>query len=182
MDQQLQLHDIHLPDDPNMWPLAIGWWILIVLAVILICLLFLKLKKYLYLKKHKRMLRNEYDVLEKKLSTAPDKSLIAETNVLLRRLALAYYPEQNIASLTGSDWLTFLDGSGNTHDFSRGAGRILIDAPYRSSQLENYNGDEFIPLIRNWVNRTINTKVNNRVIQSKKHKNSRFIGKVGGCL
>ena len=87
---------------------------------------------------------------------------IAETNVLLRRFALAYYPDQNIASLTGSDWLNFLDQSGKTQDFSRGAGRILIDAPYRAGQLENYNSDEFIPLIRKWINQTIQ--------------------KVGGCL
>ena len=25
----LELRDIHLPDDPSIWPLAFGWWILI---------------------------------------------------------------------------------------------------------------------------------------------------------
>ena len=83
-------------------------------------------------------------------------------NILLRRLALAYYPNASVASLTGGDWLKFLDESGNTLNFTRGAGRILIEAPYRSGKLENYNGDEFIPLIRKWVIKT-----------------SR---KVGGCL
>jgi len=160
--QSLQLHDIHLPGDPNIWPLAIGWWILIALALLLLIYAFKKIRRHLYVKKHKKMLRAEYAELEKKLKQSPDKNIIAETNILLRRLALAYYPNQNIASLTGGDWLSFLDTTGKTQDFSRGAGRILIDAPYRSGDLENYNGDEFVPLIHKWVNQTIR--------------------KVGGCL
>ena len=153
--QSLQLKDIHLPGDPSIWPLALGWWLLFALALFFMILLFFKIRKYLSLKNHKKRLHNEYMILEQKLTQAPDKNLIAETNVLLRRLALVYYPNDNVASLTGSDWLSFLDVSGNTQDFSRGAGRILIEAPYRSGDLENYNGDEFIPLIRKWVTKTI---------------------------
>jgi len=99
------------------------------------------------------VLFDEFFQVEKKLKNA-NKEAIAETNVLLRRLALAYYPDKAVASLTGIDWLKFLDESGNTQDFSRGAGRILIEAPYRSGNLENYNGEEFIVLIRQWVTET----------------------------
>lgn len=155
MDSQLQLHDIHLPADPNIWPLAIGWWILMLLFFMLAITCFLKVKKMLRIKEHRKILRAEYASLEKKLIASPDKNSIAETNVLLRRFALAYYPENNIASLTGDDWLHFLDQSIKTEDFSRGAGRILIEAPYRASELENYKSDEFIPLIHSWVEQTI---------------------------
>lgn len=153
--QSLQLKDIHLPANASAWPLALGWWLLILLALFVGIILFFKIKKYLKIKKHKLALKDEYLTLENKLNSSPTKDLIAETNILLRRLALAYYPEKNIASLTGGDWLSFLDTSANTQDFSKGAGRILIEAPYRSGQLENYNSDEFIPLIRKWVNQTI---------------------------
>jgi len=152
--QQLpQLKDIHLPTDPSIWPLALGWWLLMAVFLGVIVWLFFVIKKYLYIKRYKRMLFDELAKLEKKLKKSPDKSLVADTNILLRRIALAYYPNDSIASLTGADWLKFLDESGKTHNFSKGAGRILIEAPYRSGQLENYNGDEFIPLIRNWVTR-----------------------------
>ncbi|MGK0271279.1 MAG: hypothetical protein ACI88H_001937 [Cocleimonas sp.] len=163
MDPQLpQLKDIHLPDTPDIWPLALGWWLLLLLTLGLVVWIFLKAKKQLNIKKHKRMLFDELAQLEKKLKDSPNKNHVAEANILLRRLALVYYPTKKVASLTGSDWLTFLDETGNTRNFTRGAGRILIDAPYRSGQLENYNGDEFIPLIRNWVTKTSH--------------------KVGGCL
>ncbi len=179
--QSLQLHDIHLPGDPSIWPLAIGWWLLIAIALLLLVYLFIKVRRHLYIKKYKKMLRNEYAALEKKLKESPDKNHIAEANVLLRRFALAYYPDQNTASLTGSDWLSFLDTTGNTQDFSRGAGRILIDAPYRAGDLENYNEDEFIPLIHSWVNQTIRTRVNNRLVDFKQ-PNHKLAKKVGGCL
>ena len=157
-----QLHDIHLPTNPDIWPLALGWWLLLALILIAAVYLILKISKFLRIKRHKQLLINEYKSLETKLVESPNKNLITETNVLLRRLALAYYPNQNIASLTGSNWLDFLDVSGKTQDFSRGAGRILIDAPYRADELENYNGDEFIPLVRKWVMKTVNSSVKNR--------------------
>ncbi len=153
--QQLpQLKDIHLPADPSIWPLALGWWLLLALSLAIAVWFFFTGRKYLCIKKHKRMLFDELAQLEKKLTDSPDKSLVTETNILLRRLALAYYPNAKVASLTGGDWLKFLDESGNTRNFSRGAGRILIDAPYRSGELKNYNGDEFVPLIRKWVTKT----------------------------
>jgi len=105
---------------------------------------------------------DELTKLEEKLKDSPSKTHIAETNILLRRISLKYHPEANVASLTGGAWLEFLDQSGNTQNFSKGAGRILIDAPYRAGKLDNYNGDEFISLIRQWVT-----------------KNAQ---KVGGCL
>lgn len=153
--QVLQLKDIHIPRDVNIWPLAFGWWLLIGIVIVVLVALFLKTIKVVRIRKHKKLLREEYSLLEKKLTVSPSKETVAETNVLLRRLALAYYPNENVASLTGGDWLTFLDLSGSTQDFSRGAGRILIEAPYRDGALENYNGEEFIPLIRQWVNKTI---------------------------
>lgn len=179
--QELQLHDIHIPSDPNAWPFAIGWWILIALALCLLFYICLKIQRLFRIKKHKKLLHQEYSALEGKLQNKPDKDLIAEMNVFLRRLALAFYPNKNIASLTGADWLHFLDTSGKTHDFSRGAGRILIEAPYRSGQLENYNSDEFIPLVRNWVNSTIKKQVNSRAIRLNQ-QNLTNSKKVGGCL
>ena len=161
--QQLpQLKDIHLPDDPGIWPLALGWWFLMALFLAFIVYLFFVIRKQLLIRKHKRLLFDELAQLEKKLKESPNKIRVTETNIFLRRIALAYYPDANIASLTGGDWLKFLDKSGKTRNFTKGAGRILIEAPYRAGDLENYNGDEFIPLIRRWVKRNAQ--------------------KVGGCL
>lgn len=154
-----QLQDIHLPTSPGIWPLAIGWWILLTLIIFLGVWLLLRIRRQAKLKKQRDMIFSLLDNLEKKLKEKPGNDVIAEINTLMRQLAINYYPRNIIASLTGANWLDFLDLSGKTKNFSRGAGRILIDAPYQPEDhaggLQNFNKDEFIPLIRRWVKRLI---------------------------
>lgn len=49
---------------------------------------------------------------------------------ILRRTALAAWPREQIASLSGKDWLRFLDATGG-EGFVEGVGAALADAPYR---------------------------------------------------
>ncbi|MEL0438006.1 DUF4381 domain-containing protein [Phycobacter sp. K97] len=58
-----------------------------------------------------------------------DPTAIAE---VLRRAALAAFPRRDIASLSGEDWLAFLDQTGGCTDFRHGPGRALAFAPYQS--------------------------------------------------
>ncbi len=166
--ESLQLQDIHLPESASIWPLAIGWWILLFLILFASSWLIIKAIKRAKQRKHRRMILSKFEVLETKLKTNPSNATIAEINTLLRQLAITYYPRIEIASLTGSDWLQFLDKSGDTHEFSRGAGRILIEAPYQlekqldkqtnkqsEHKIENLNINEFTPLIKNWVKKVL---------------------------
>ena len=162
--ESLELQDIHLPAAADIWPLAIGWWILLALIVFIVGWLVIKLLQRTKRKKQQEKILAKFDILEEKLRKNPSNSIIAELNTLLRQLAITYYPRAEIASLTGADWLQFLDKSGNTHDFSRGAGRILIEAPYKKenqkeSQIENLNINEFLPLIRNWTEKIVRGNV-----------------------
>lgn len=58
----------------------------------------------------------------------------AQIAVLLRRTALAAYPRNRVAGLSGDDWLTFLDRTSENSGFLSDTGKILISAPYRSSK------------------------------------------------
>ncbi len=151
-----QLQDIHFAANADFWPLALGWWILISLVLLGIAWLLFEAFKQAKKKRKQRKVLVRFSLLEKKLTAEPSNAVIAEINTLLRQLAITYYPRERIASLTGSDWLQFLDNSGRTQDFSRGAGRILVEAPYRlEKQVENLNSDEFLPLVKNWIKRII---------------------------
>ena len=156
--ESLQLQDIHLPESASFWPLALGWWILIAVIIFMAVWAITKVVKRIKQKRQQRRILAKFKALEKKLKANPSNTIVAEINTLLRQLAITYYPRTEIASLTGGDWLHFLDKSGGTHDFSRGAGRILIDAPYRHGELQNLNLDEFTPLIRSWIKKTITHK------------------------
>lgn len=157
MDPQeaLQLRDIHLPGSPDFWPPALGWWLLLTVILCFLFWLVVKVKRRIRKKKQHQILFDKFEGLALKLREHPDNEVLAEINILLRQLAIAHYPRAEIASLTGGDWLHFLDESGKTQGFSRGAGRILMDAPYRSDNLRNLNTEEFIPLIRNWISKNL---------------------------
>ncbi|GGH25004.1 protein of unknown function [Cribrihabitans marinus] len=55
----------------------------------------------------------------------------AEIATILRRAALAAYPRGEVAGLTGSAWLTFLERTGR-EGFPAAAGAELRSAPYRA--------------------------------------------------
>ncbi len=153
----LKLRDIHLPDSPSIWPLAPGWWILLAILIILGIWLGLKLWQRSKQKKHLQQILNQYQLLENRLLERPDSEAMAAINVFLRQLAIENYPRTEIASLTGTKWLEFLDQAGETKQFTQGAGRLLIDAPYRSGRVLRLNLSEFTPLIKNWIKKVVKT-------------------------
>ncbi len=159
---ELVLKDIHLATNPSFWPPAVGWWILLAVTLIALVSLVKWLKTTLNKKRQRdtqrKALLEKLSLLEKQLMKNPSNKAIADINTLLRQYAINYYPRAEISSLTGSDWLKFLDDSGNTEGFMKGAGRILIEAPYQKSGLENLNQDEFISLVRKWVSQLVNNK------------------------
>jgi len=146
---QPQLLDIHLAGEPSIWPLAIGWWIVIAVALLLLTWFFIKLRQYQKLKKHQRAILAQFEDIENQLKNNPSSASIAETNIFLRQLAVQYYPQEETASLTGKAWLQFLDQSGSTTQFTKGAGEILIKVPYKNTETKIQ--DDFLPLIQRWI-------------------------------
>ena len=61
-------------------------------------------------------------------------TLGAEVSELLRRTMLAYAPRAEVAGLTGDEWLAWLDRDLDEPRFRRGAGRSLLDLPYRNPE------------------------------------------------
>lgn len=142
--QKLPLRDIHLPDPVSWWPMAPGWWIVIVLACLLAGIAVWRYRKHrlnrlsaIFLAKSRlNELREQY--LEHK-----DVSVLArEISILLRRLSISAFPRKETASLTGTAWLQHLDAHMPDSPFTSGAGRILIEAPYR----RNVQANEVEPL------------------------------------
>ncbi|KHD07972.1 hypothetical protein PN36_32500 [Candidatus Thiomargarita nelsonii] len=128
MQQQLPLRDIHLPESISfLWPLAPGWWLLLALLLFLI-LVSIWLHRLRKRNAAKRIALRKLKKLEK--ADAP-KKLVQEISTLLRRFYITKYPRKEVASLTGEDWLAFLDNQLGEQSFTAGEGRCLIDAPYR---------------------------------------------------
>lgn len=126
-----ELRDIHLPPPPNWWPPAPGWWI--VAAFVLLAAIYISIKVYIAARR-RRVRRTILGELERCIANGRDdaSALAASLSVFLRRLALRATPEA--AAYTGERWVSYLDRQLGTDDFSRGIGRVLLDAPFRVHQ------------------------------------------------
>lgn len=124
-DPLAQLKDIHLPPDIIWWPLAPGWWILIALLASLIGIGVWKWLHHRRTHAYKRQAQSELQALKSQYSDNPNL-YCQQLSQLLRRVALMSFPQQQVASLTGHDWLSFLDKTGKTTAFMQGAGQELI--------------------------------------------------------
>jgi len=150
MNPLSQLRDIHFPTWYGFWPIAIGWY-----GVFLLLLLLLLLVGYLR-KRRERRVKPRREAIKKlqqlKARYERDGDAVAvaiELSMLLRRAALAVFPRIDVASLHDDQWLAFLDESGQTTEFSQGAGNVLISAPYQRNA--NYPAEDLFVLVDNWI-------------------------------
>ena len=147
----LELRDIHLPDAPSWFPPAPGWW---VLAALLLALLAWGTVVALRRRRVRLQRQRVLDALatwQAGLSSEPSPAQLAGIGELLRRLALMRYPRSEVASLSGTAWLRFLDESGGQGLFSDGPGWVLAEGPYRRKLPPDLDIDGLAALVRGWV-------------------------------
>ena len=133
MNQDLeQLRDIHLPPAVSWWPPAPGWWLLAAIMMLLGALAVWLFQRHRRDRWRRAALREWQRLHEDWTAGAIDGVGAARRlSVLLRRVALARFPRQQVAALTGEDWLAFLDSAlAEQKPFSSGPGRALLEAPY----------------------------------------------------
>lgn len=142
------LKDIHTPPPVSCFPPAPGWY---VLALLLVIVLIAAGKYALTLWKkhqHRKALLQEIKSIREK-ETAME--VAQELSSFLRRLALHHNPRESVASLQGEAWLDFLDKSMGCDTFTKGAGRILLTAPYEKNVPEDIQ--EIFPWVEKWISK-----------------------------
>ena len=121
---QLPLRDVHEPVAPAWWPPAPGWWI--VFGVVLLVALALA---WLRWRRRWRALRAG-DLFDRTVAAAQaGPGQVAAMSALLRRAARRRTPDA--ATLQGEAWLQLLDEGLQTPGFASGAGRLLLEGPFR---------------------------------------------------
>jgi Domain of unknown function (DUF4381) len=155
---QLPLKDIHLPEAIGWWPPAIGWWLLAVFIPLLIACLYWLYKRLTRKTAIKTAKKNLAAI---KHNPALDNSQkLCELSMLIRRVAISVNSRTEVASLTGRQWLAFLDKSVTGAPFSEGCGRLLADAPYRNTPPAELEISQLISLCEDWLN--AQTKTSNQ--------------------
>jgi hypothetical protein len=145
---QLPLKDLHLPEAIGWFPPAIGWWLVLILIPLIIWFLYWTYKRLT----RKTVLKDAKQLLAGiKNSSMDNAQKLAEISALLRRVAISVAPRAETASLTGSAWLAFLDGSLKDAQFMTGTGRCLAELPYRKYAPTEQEISQLINLCENWL-------------------------------
>jgi len=144
------LIDIPLPQEvsllPQTWPARIAVGLLLVAAIATAW----SVLRHRFTNKYRREALAELDRIERAAGGArPD--LLAQLTVLVKRTALAAFPREEVASLAGPAWLSFLDRTYGGEEFSHGIGQLLASAPYERRQPNEAQLESLVGLVNRWI-------------------------------
>ena len=144
-DPWAALRDIHLPPDPGWWPPAPGWWLLFILLVVVVLLAIRfgvpRARRYWQSRRMLRALERQLEVIPLGDTGREQVQVLGHLSRLVRQYAISRFGRRHVGALSGNDWLAFLDRTSGTAEFTRGAGRLLAEGPYRPAA-ENLDRDQ----------------------------------------
>jgi hypothetical protein len=149
-DPLSQLRDIHLPDPAGFWPPAPGWW---VLAGLLLTLLIVIVARQLRRWQRQRWKKPALAELERLAQQRPaDEPWFAALNETLKRSAMACYPDRYPQTLSGRQWVTFLE---DTWPANEEPPRALLASMVQASWQPDTPcpAEEALAAARQWVRR-----------------------------
>ncbi len=141
-----QVQDIVEPAPVSMWPATAAW---AVLGFVVVAALALVLRIYLRHRRataYRRAALAELKALQPALERAEPQAL-ARLDALIRRTALVGFPRRDVASLTGADWIAFLDRTGGR--FEPFSDALAVD-PY-SPAARVSDGCALAGAARHWI-------------------------------
>ena len=131
-DPLSQLKDIHIPSPGGFWPPAPGWWILLFSLTAVIVMVGLVIRRRRQRNAWYHQARRELDRLANR--AAANGAWFSELNTLLKRSAIARYPQRQPESLTGPDWVNFLlETSPRDRVASRPVVTAMVESCYQTS-------------------------------------------------
>ena len=146
---QPELRDIHLPDAVSWWPPAPGWWLLALLILIMAFMMPAMIKR-LKSKPLNKLALSEFRKIELSFQAHQNKTQLAQDiSVLLRRICLSYKPGREAASLTGQQWIEYLNAMTENPCFSDQLAEVLFNAPYQKQT--EFNSHDLISSCKTWI-------------------------------
>src|SRR5262245_13976995 len=145
------LYDIITPPPVPWWPPAPGWYVLGAAVLVLAAWAgWSGWKRWQAAAYRRAALAALQQLKARTTDEAQRESALRELPELVKRAALAAFPRQQVASLSGAAWLAFLDRTGHTDAFTRGRGQllpVLSYDPHASSRLEAQEMEELFSVV-----------------------------------
>lgn len=143
------LHDIHLPPAISAWPWAPGWIGLLGLGGVGVVGGGLYGWRWLRRTRVKRAALRLLAEYEQSYHNDPATPInTAVLNELLKRVALAYFPREQVAALHGLAWLDFLQNTSKQLEFLT-QGVALQYGPYQPNHAQDLR--PLLALTKGWI-------------------------------
>lgn len=147
------LRDIVLPPQVPWLPPPVGWAIVgAALAAAALVALWRAIERWRANAYRREALRRLAAVEAATKSGVERAQGAADSLAILKRAALAAYPREAVADLTGAQWAAFLDRTGGTTDFTRGDGADLWPLAY-GAPAGSGRPDAAFAAARRWLRR-----------------------------
>lgn len=136
------------PTAISWWPQTAGWlW----LGALLVGLISYRAWKVLSSWHRNRYRREAAARLRRLAEAGAGKALVADINRLLKLTALAAYSRDQVARLSGQEWVNFLNRQCPTPPFSAEQGQLLALATYSGEAIEAATGQHLLAASLAWV-------------------------------
>jgi len=144
------------PYAPSVWPPEPWVWSLPLILVVLLAL-FLWWRWYQRTQTRRYAYKELLAIHERYQASQDAQRYLYELNLLLRRIAVRNFQRDKVASLTGEDWLEFLDWSrgrrrSDDPGFLEGSGRVLAWGAYQAEP-DQFDAARLQELIKAWIRR-----------------------------
>lgn len=147
------IDEIMLPDSISWWPTAPGWQVLGVIAALLLIVKASRLAIRWWRNRYRREVLRQLTSVQRQANNRL-QDVVATLPYYMKVTALHAYPRKDVASLSGDNWLRFLDSHYSGPPFSGGIGEKLLDVAYLPPgqwQLTEQESDKLIEMSRRWI-------------------------------
>lgn len=149
------LNDIVLPEAVAWWPLASGWYYLFAILLVVLSWYVYTTARNWNANHYRRAALVQLQLLARDIAKPETRDAgLRQLPVLLKRTALSVYPRTQLASLTGKNWLNFLNSKVSKAAFSDETAGLLDTLSFSVGNLntiDSKTADELLSGCKHWL-------------------------------
>lgn len=131
---------------------APGWYVLAALLLLLLVLLVSWAWRYYQKNKYRKYALNWLNEKEQQwLQSGDYETLVYETGMLLKRVAMRKYGRENIAGKRGAAFTTYINSTWRARAFTEADEYLLSQEIYHSEAIEAEKAMSFVGKVKQWI-------------------------------
>lgn len=154
-----QLKEIHEPTAIGTWPLAPGWWVLIITTLLFVLFTTYLWRTYRIKNAWKKEATKALTQIEKQANELSHHQSLHSINQLIKRIAAHKHNDASLNTLTGDAWQKFMDALLNGPDTPNMLSQKQLELLAEGQYKQGIDGDNSIKTeiilllkaLKNWI-------------------------------